>query len=54
MHLRAVYKSGRWDELMGRILDQEFHLPGFGTLNEAEATKMDYRLDTNHGFKMAA
>ena len=31
MHLRAVYKSGRWDELMERILGQEFHLPEFGT-----------------------
>ena len=54
MHLRAVYKSGRWDDLMERILDKEFHLPGFGTLNEAEAPKMDYRFDKNAGFKRAA
>ena len=26
MHLRAVYKAGRWDEMMARILDREFHL----------------------------
>ena len=29
MHLRAVYKAGRWDEMMERILDNEFHLPSF-------------------------
>jgi hypothetical protein len=34
MHLRAMYKAGRWEEMMQRILDQEFHLPSFDVTSD--------------------
>lgn len=33
MHLRAVFKAGRWRELMRDVLNQTFSLPSFGSEN---------------------
>ena len=41
MHLRAMYKSGRWEEMIQRILDQEFHLPSFEATNDNEGYYLD-------------
>ncbi len=31
MHLRACFKSGRWDEMMNRVITGTFFIPNFET-----------------------
>lgn len=34
VHLRAYFKAGRWDELMRRVLTEEFHMPSFDPVQQ--------------------
>jgi len=36
MHLRACFKAGRWDEMMGRVLNQTFRIPSFEPITQKE------------------
>ena len=38
MHLRACFKAGRWDEMMGRVLNQTFQIPSFEPITQKEKT----------------
>ena len=37
MHLRAVFKSGRWDEMMYRVLTHTYPVPSFEELSPTRA-----------------
>jgi len=54
MHLRAVYKAGRWDEMMERILDQKFHLPSFEATTITGGKYPENSAIDNYDFRMAA
>ena len=54
MHLRAVYKAGRWDEMMARILDREFHWPSFEINDGNDKVKSAEISPDSEDFKEAA
>ena len=46
MHLRAVFKAGRWDELMERVLMHNFPVPSFARKTRAELSSVLAPQDT--------
>ncbi|RLB99794.1 MAG: hypothetical protein DRI57_33115 [Deltaproteobacteria bacterium] len=47
MHLRAFFKSGRWEELIIRVLTGKFHMPAFKAGREEEKISVITGLNIN-------